>query len=336
MASAWSVRPTPDARVSMPLTLGRGADCDPAAFTLTTVPERFAESAIPHAGIDEAKGLAGEPARALLRGRRRKARATRPGRPTTRSSRASLRAPRLTPPQELTTAGPSAWSGSRGRLRRGGARIARGAISPARRSSPPPRSRAPESMRTRPIVHFSTSPGTSCPRPRWPFTGRNCFLSRRDAELRGGTGQGGGEDFVHPLDQHDLQLVPDLLRDLPADPPRRPLERSPASCPQPVRRQHLLLDAAHRQHAAAQGDLAGHRRCRCAPRRPVSSDTSAVNMRHARATGRPWASRPRARGCACRSCSKHVSDRCRARRRARARSRAPPAPTPSSRRRAAR
>src|SRR5205809_33853 len=36
VASAWSVRPTPDARVSMPLTWDEVADCDPAAFTLVT------------------------------------------------------------------------------------------------------------------------------------------------------------------------------------------------------------------------------------------------------------------------------------------------------------
>src|SRR6516165_3025573 len=34
VASAWSVRPTPDARVSMPLEWDEVADCDPAAFTL--------------------------------------------------------------------------------------------------------------------------------------------------------------------------------------------------------------------------------------------------------------------------------------------------------------
>jgi DNA ligase D-like protein (predicted polymerase) len=56
VASAWSVRPTPDARVSMPLTWDEVASCDPAAFTLVTAPERFAEHGDAAAGIDEAAG----------------------------------------------------------------------------------------------------------------------------------------------------------------------------------------------------------------------------------------------------------------------------------------
>lgn len=56
VASAWSVRPTPDARVSMPLQWDEVADCDPAAFTLRTAPLRFAERGDASAGIDDAAG----------------------------------------------------------------------------------------------------------------------------------------------------------------------------------------------------------------------------------------------------------------------------------------
>src|SRR5262249_21921836 len=62
VASAWSVRPTPDARVSMPLTWDEVADCDPAAFTLVTAPARMAERGDASAGID---GAAGPPDRPL-------------------------------------------------------------------------------------------------------------------------------------------------------------------------------------------------------------------------------------------------------------------------------
>jgi DNA ligase D-like protein (predicted polymerase) len=56
VASAWSVRPTPDARVSMPLDWDEVPACDPAAFTLVTAPRRFAERGDPSEGIDRAAG----------------------------------------------------------------------------------------------------------------------------------------------------------------------------------------------------------------------------------------------------------------------------------------
>ncbi len=54
--SAYSVRPLPDARVSTPLHWSEVTDCDPADFTVLTVPKRFAELGDPHAGMDETAG----------------------------------------------------------------------------------------------------------------------------------------------------------------------------------------------------------------------------------------------------------------------------------------
>ncbi len=54
--SAYSVRPLPDARVSTPLHWDEVADCDPADFTVLTVPKRFAESGDPHADMDSNPG----------------------------------------------------------------------------------------------------------------------------------------------------------------------------------------------------------------------------------------------------------------------------------------
>jgi DNA ligase D-like protein (predicted polymerase) len=54
--SAYSVRPLPDARVSMPLHWDEVPDCDPADFTLLTVPKRFAEVGDPHRKMDSAPG----------------------------------------------------------------------------------------------------------------------------------------------------------------------------------------------------------------------------------------------------------------------------------------
>jgi bifunctional non-homologous end joining protein LigD len=56
VASAYSVRPTPDARVSAPLTWDEVPDCDPAAFTIDTMPQRFAALGDVGAGIDDAVG----------------------------------------------------------------------------------------------------------------------------------------------------------------------------------------------------------------------------------------------------------------------------------------
>jgi bifunctional non-homologous end joining protein LigD len=54
--SAYSVRPVPDARVSAPLRWSEVPDCDPAEFTIFTVPNRFAEIGDPHAGMNEVPG----------------------------------------------------------------------------------------------------------------------------------------------------------------------------------------------------------------------------------------------------------------------------------------
>ncbi|HSK04130.1 MAG TPA: DNA primase small subunit domain-containing protein [Kofleriaceae bacterium] len=55
-ASAYSVRPTPDARVSMPLSWDDFFRCDPRELTLRTVPAIFAARGDAHAGIDAAVG----------------------------------------------------------------------------------------------------------------------------------------------------------------------------------------------------------------------------------------------------------------------------------------
>ena len=54
--SAYSVRPLPDARVSTPLAWSEVSDCDPATFTILTVPERFAKIGDPHAAMNAAAG----------------------------------------------------------------------------------------------------------------------------------------------------------------------------------------------------------------------------------------------------------------------------------------
>jgi bifunctional non-homologous end joining protein LigD len=52
VAGAYSVRATPDARVSAPVTWDELDACDPHDFTLSTMPARFAAVGDRHAGID--------------------------------------------------------------------------------------------------------------------------------------------------------------------------------------------------------------------------------------------------------------------------------------------
>jgi DNA ligase D-like protein (predicted polymerase) len=57
--SAYSVRPLPDARVSAPLEWTEVPGCDPADFTVATMPARFAQIGDPHARMDDAPGSLG-------------------------------------------------------------------------------------------------------------------------------------------------------------------------------------------------------------------------------------------------------------------------------------
>ncbi len=56
VASAYSIRPVRDARVSTPLTWDEVPSCDPADYTLFTVPDRFASIGDPWADMDDAAG----------------------------------------------------------------------------------------------------------------------------------------------------------------------------------------------------------------------------------------------------------------------------------------
>jgi DNA ligase D-like protein (predicted polymerase) len=56
VASAYSLRPTADARASAPLAWDEVAACDPADFTLRTLPARFARLGDPHAAMDRHAG----------------------------------------------------------------------------------------------------------------------------------------------------------------------------------------------------------------------------------------------------------------------------------------
>ena len=56
VASAYSVRSTSDARVSAPVTWDEVGECDPADFTLASMPTRYDKIGDPHAAIDQHAG----------------------------------------------------------------------------------------------------------------------------------------------------------------------------------------------------------------------------------------------------------------------------------------
>ena len=56
IAAAYSVRPLPDAQVSAPLTWEEVPECDPAEFTLRTMPDRLARRGDLAAGMDRTPG----------------------------------------------------------------------------------------------------------------------------------------------------------------------------------------------------------------------------------------------------------------------------------------
>jgi hypothetical protein len=56
IAAAYSVRATPDARVSAPLRWEEVPECDPRAFTLVTMPGRFAAEGDVHAAMNDDAG----------------------------------------------------------------------------------------------------------------------------------------------------------------------------------------------------------------------------------------------------------------------------------------
>jgi DNA ligase D len=89
--SAYSVRATSDARVSMPLGWDEFLACDPAEFTLRTVPARFAARGDAHAGVARRR-VGSTRSSSSPRGSRPRASPTRHGRLTSRSKRARRRA----------------------------------------------------------------------------------------------------------------------------------------------------------------------------------------------------------------------------------------------------
>ena len=92
--SAYSVRPLPDARVSAPLDWDEVPDCEPADFTVLTMPARFAAIGDPHAGDGRRRRARSTRCSSSRRATRRPGSAMRRGRRTFARWRARRRASR--------------------------------------------------------------------------------------------------------------------------------------------------------------------------------------------------------------------------------------------------
>ena len=104
VAAAYSVRPRPDARVSAPLTWDEVATCDPADFTLATMPARFAAGRRPTRRHGRARLRARPVARAVRASGARRAWAMRPWPPHYRKQAGE--GPRVAPSRRRTPTRP--------------------------------------------------------------------------------------------------------------------------------------------------------------------------------------------------------------------------------------
>ena len=193
VASAYSIRPVADARVSTPLTWAEVPSCDPAEYTIDTVPARFATDRRPLGGDGRGGRVAGRAARAGGQGRG--------GGPARRAVAAALReAVRRGPPGPAVEA-PQCWL-------RGGAPAPRGAG--ARPAGPGPTAEHHAADRDRARGEQGRGhggPGT--------LEGE----ARRGLAAAGARRRAGRRDA-----RAQLALVPD-----PAQPAARPRGRTPAA-----------------------------------------------------------------------------------------------------------
>ena len=211
--AAYSVRPLPDARVSAPLRWDEVPDCDPADFTVATMPSRFAAMGDPHANMDGAAGSL-ENCSSSRRATRRRAsathrglrtfarrparpRASRPHAPAVRSRSGRARVTAVTPPTAATVARPprAPRSGRRARLPRAPrpgrheSRRCRCSRSRTRRTRTPPSpaSSAGRRKHRRPpgTSRWTTSSSTRCAvvHRRGPASASTCATFRKTSGL---------------------------------------------------------------------------------------------------------------------------------------------------------
>jgi bifunctional non-homologous end joining protein LigD len=152
-SSAFSVRPLPDARVSMPLAWDEVEVCDPADFTVQSAPARYAERGNPHAGMDD-RAFPLEPLLELAERDEAAGLKDAPWPPHYRKVEGE--APRVAPSRARRAGGADAGSGgaapSRARTAGGGARTRKRPSAPAVEGAAPAGSGAPDGEGAAPVT----------------------------------------------------------------------------------------------------------------------------------------------------------------------------------------
>ena len=204
--SAYSVRPLPDARVSTPLSWDEVPECEPADFTVATVPRALRGAGDPHAGMDAAAGSLDAAARAR--------RARRGGRSRRRAVAAAL-------PQDGGRGGArGAVAREEGRGEEGAARAHAAARDRQLAEQATRRSRAralegappggggaarggrrADRLDARPLVHLDAHPREPAPRARGAVAGAGDARPGRrpDARVARGHRQEGASSAQRPL-----------------------------------------------------------------------------------------------------------------------------------------
>jgi bifunctional non-homologous end joining protein LigD len=180
VASAYSIRPVPDARVSTPLTWAEVPACDPAEYTIDTVPARFAALGDPWAEMDEAAGsLEG-----LLELARRDEAAGLPDAPwPPHYEKQTGEAPRVQP-SKRRSASSSAGASASAAAPAGASPASASPASPAGASLAPPASASPASGLSAPAPPAS---GLSAPAP--PASGLSAPAPPAPGKTSGPTGR---------------------------------------------------------------------------------------------------------------------------------------------------
>jgi bifunctional non-homologous end joining protein LigD len=180
VASAYSIRPVPDARVSTPLTWAEVPTCDPAEYTIDTVPARFAALGDPWAAMDEAAGSL----EALLELARRDEAAGLPDAPwPPHYEKQTGEAPRVQP-SKRRSASSSAGASASAAAPAGASPASASPASPAGASLAPPASASPASGLSAPAPPAS---GLSAPAP--PASGLSAPAPPAPGKTSGPTGR---------------------------------------------------------------------------------------------------------------------------------------------------